>query len=245
MNVLEAFKPYEYVDGPARMKYRLFEPNVESGKRYPLVVFLHGAGERGDDNERHITANEGATVWVRPDVQAKHPCFVLAPQCPQDGYWGTSFRVEKDPYKLVPNCYVATVLLIIEELLSIAPIDEDRIYVTGLSMGGFGTIALLTLNPQLFAAGVVVCGGGNPERLHRIKHIPLWLFHAEDDDIVPVTYSRVLVQKLKEIGGKVRYTEYPAGYMNSLGLPPHASWVPAYRTEEMISWLFEQRRCKE
>lgn len=245
MNVLEAFKPYEYVDGPARMKYRLFEPNVESGKRYPLVVFLHGAGERGDDNERHITANEGATVWVRPDVQAKHPCFVLAPQCPQDGYWGTSFRVVKDPYMLIPNCYVATVLLIIEELLSIAPIDEDRIYVTGLSMGGFGTIALLTLNPQLFAAGVVVCGGGNPERLHRIKHIPLWLFHAEDDDIVPVTYSRVLVQKLKEIGGKVRYTEYPTGYMNSLGLPPHASWVPAYRTEEMISWLFEQRRCKE
>lgn len=166
INSLELFKPFEYVDGPARMKHRLFESKIEPGKRYPPVVFLHGAGERGDDNEKHITSSEGTTTWVRPEVQKEHPCFVLAPQCPTNGYWGTSFRVEKDPHKLIPNCYVATVLLIIEELLSKAPIDEDRVYVTGLSMGGFGTIALLTLNPQLFAAGVVVCGGGNPERLH-------------------------------------------------------------------------------
>jgi len=109
-------------------------------------------------------------------------------------------------------------------------------------MGGFGTIALLTLCPDKFAAGVVVCGGGNPKKLDKIKHIPFWFFHAEDDDVVPVEYSRTLVKKLNELGAEVNYTEYPKGYMQSIGLFPHASWVPAYRDEEMKEWLFSKKR---
>ncbi|WP_448374441.1 carboxylesterase family protein [Fervidobacterium sp.] len=238
INYLSKFKPFVYKDDFVELPYRLFiAENIDSQQRYPLVVFLHGAGERGNDNERQITANEGATVWASPNVQEKHPCFVLAPQCPQNGYWGTSFRIDAEPS---PNSLISTVAVIVEHIADDYPIDRNRIYVTGLSMGGFGTIALLTLCPEKFAAGVVVCGGGNIKKVHKISHIPLWFFHAEDDDVVPVKYSRELVAELEKLGAQVRYTEYPKGYMEKLGFSPHASWVPAYRDKEMIEWLFEQ-----
>ncbi len=245
-NYLECFKPFMYEDEYVTMPYRLFEPEVKSGEKYPLVVFLHGSGEKGNDNQAQIIANEGATVWASDEVQEKHPCFVLAPQCPVDGYWGVSFRtISADEIR--PNSLLATVSIIIDIVADRYPVDTDRIYVTGLSMGGFGTITLLTLHPEKFAAGVVVCGGGNVAKLNRIKHIPLWLFHAEDDDVVPVQLSREVVETLRKLEAtEVRYTEYPAGYMNSLGVGPHASWIPAYRTKEMIEWVFEKRKsvCK-
>jgi len=244
MDYLSVFKPHIYEDEFARLPYRLFSPNIVEGEKYPLVVFLHGAGERGDDNERHIIANEGATTWANPEFQKKHPCFVFAPQCPENGYWGTSFRVHKDMEKLGPNSLIAIVAIIIEQLTESLPIDKDRIYVTGLSMGGFGTLSLLTLCPNKFAAGVVICGGGNPHKMNKIAHIPLWFFHAEDDNVVPVSYSRTLVEELRKLGAGVRYTEYPTGYMSSLGLSPHASWVPAYRDNEMKEWLFSKRRAQ-
>ncbi|MEN3041723.1 MAG: alpha/beta fold hydrolase [Fervidobacterium sp.] len=243
MNYLELFKPFVYEDEHVRLPYRLFVPNLINGQEYPLVIFLHGAGERGEDNERHITANEGATTWANPDFQEKYPCFVLAPQCPSNGYWGTSFRVYNEMFKLGPNSLIAAVSLIIDQLIERFPIDKNRIYVTGLSMGGFGTIALLTLCPNKFAAGVIVCGGGNPRKMKEIFHIPLWFFHSEDDDIVPVEYSRALVQELRRLGAKeVRYTEYPAGYMKSLQIPPHASWIVAYNNSEMKEWLFSKKK---
>ncbi|MFN3691314.1 MAG: alpha/beta fold hydrolase [Fervidobacterium sp.] len=242
VNYLEVFEPHIYEDEFIKLPYRLFKPKIKEGEVYPLVVFLHGARERGNDNEKQITANEGATTWANEEFQNKHPCFVLAPQCPENSYWGSSFRVYHDMNQLGPNSLIATVGLVIDELVGKFPIDKDRIYVTGLSMGGFGTIALLTLCPDKFAAGVVVCGGGNPKKLDKIKHIPFWFFHAEDDDVVPVEYSRTLVKKLNELGAEVNYTEYPKGYMQSIGLFPHASWVPAYRDEEMKEWLFSKKR---
>ncbi|MGB9614993.1 MAG: alpha/beta fold hydrolase, partial [Fervidobacterium sp.] len=193
MDYLESFKPFVYEDEFVRLPYRIFSPNIKPGEKYPLVVFLHGAGERGTDNRKHITANEGATTWVKEDFQKRHPCFVLAPQCPENGYWGSSFKFYHDMEKLRPNSLIAVVSLIIDSLVDDLPIDKDRVYVTGLSMGGFGTIALLSYQPDKFAAGIVVCGGGNPKNMKKIAHIPLWFFHAEDDDIVPVNYSRVLV----------------------------------------------------
>jgi predicted peptidase len=235
---LEKFKSLVYRDDFIELPYRLFIPEkIEENRKYPLVVFLHGAGERGKDNEKQITANEGATVWASPEVQEKHPSFVLAPQCPENGYWGTSFRIDAEPS---PNSLISTVAVIIEHIVDEYPIDRNRLYVTGLSMGGFGTIALLTLCPEKFAAGVVVCGGGNIKKVHKISHIPLWFFHAEDDDVVFVKYSREMVEELQKFGANVKYTEYPKGYMAQLGFSPHASWIPAYRDKEMIEWVFEQ-----
>ncbi|HCI28577.1 MAG TPA: PHB depolymerase family esterase [Fervidobacterium sp.] len=239
---LECFKSLTYQDEFITMPYRLFEPEIEDGERYPLVVFLHGVGQRGNDNEAQITANEGATIWATDEVQKDHPCFVLAPQCPDNAYWGLGFSTASTN-ELSPNSLLATVAIIIDSIIDKHPVDTDRIYITGLSMGGFGAITLLTLHPEKFAAGVIMCGGGNAKRLLRIKHVPLWLFHAEDDDVVPVDLSREVVEILRNLGAKeVKYTEYPKGYMNSLGLEPHESWVPGYRTKGMVKWLFEKRR---
>jgi len=91
VNYLEVFEPHIYEDEFIKLPYRLFKPKIKEGKVYPLVVFLHGAGERGNDNEKQITANEGATTWAREEFQNNHPCFVLAPQCPENSYWGSSF----------------------------------------------------------------------------------------------------------------------------------------------------------
>lgn len=227
------------------LPYRLFAParatSTGSGERHPLVLFLHGAGERGTDNVKQITANEGATVWASEEVQSKHPCFVLAPQCPETGYWGSSPRKTRDSRELRANSILATVCVVLDEVVENYPVDTSRLYVTGLSMGGFGAMALLSLRPHTFAAAVIVCGGGNPRKVENTKHVPTWFFHAEDDDVVPVTYSRTMYYELKKIGAPVRYTEYPSGYLGTMGLSPHASWVPAYRDKEMIEWLFEQR----
>lgn len=242
MDYLSLFEPREYKDEFIRIPYRLFIPKIESGEKYPLVLFLHGAGERGDDNVKQIITNEGATTWVNDEFQQKHPCFVLAPQCPEHGYWGSSFRIYEKPEKLMPNSLLLTIKIIIEGLQQEFPIDPDRIYITGLSMGGFGTVSLLMAYPESFAAGVVVCGGGNPNQLHKIVHVPIWFFHAEDDNVVSVEYSRILVKNLQELGGEVKYTEYPTGYLASLNLSPHASWVLAYSNNEMKEWLFSKTR---
>ncbi|AMW33646.2 prolyl oligopeptidase family serine peptidase [Fervidobacterium islandicum] len=242
INYLDVFKPFVYKDEFIEMPYRLFVPeNMKTQEKYPLVVFLHGAGERGRDNAKQILANEGATVWASEDVQQKHPCFVLAPQCPENAYWGTSFRTSDE---LEPNSLLLTVVLIVDKVIHDYPVDTERIYITGLSMGGFGTVGLLTLCPEKFAAAVVVCGGGNVKKVHKISHIPIWFFHAEDDDVVPVKYSRDLVEALEKLGAPVRYTEYPKGFMASLGSFPHASWIPAYRDKEMIEWVFSHRKVK-
>lgn len=222
--------------------YRLFVPeNVNPNKKYPLVVFLHGAGARGTDNITQLAENRGAIVWAEPKVQAVHPCFVLAPQCPSDSSWSTLFTDNNDPYK--PEKPLLAVINLIKKLLKEHNIDEKRVYITGLSMGGYGTWTAIINFPELFAAAIPICGGGDVSKVEKVKNIPIWVVHAEDDPVVPVENSRTLVRKLSEIGGKIKYTEYEKGYIESLGWGDgHGSWKPAYEDQRIIEWLFEQRK---
>jgi len=213
---------------------------VNPDRKYPLVVFLHGAGERGTDNYLQVAGNRGAVVWAQPRYQVVHPCFVLAPQCPPNSSWSTLFTDRKNPFN--PEKPLLAVIKIIRKLLDEYNIDENRIYITGLSMGGYGTWSAIMNFPELFAAAIPICGGGDVSKVERIKDIPIWVFHAEDDPVVPVENSRVLVKKLAEIGGKVRYTEYEKGFMEKHGWDPHGSWIPAYESQEVVEWLFEQSR---
>ncbi|MDK2907328.1 MAG: hypothetical protein PWP02_928 [Thermosipho sp. (in: thermotogales)] len=236
MNYLELFKSFVYKDEFITLPYRLFIPKIEEDKRYPLVVFLHGANERGDDNEKQVNEYKGVVTWASTEIQLKNPCFIFAPQCPEKSWWGNYSKTE-NVFK--PNSTLYTVMLIINRILDEYPIDEKRVYITGLSMGGFGTITLISEFPEKFAAGVVVCGGGNVKKANKLKKVPIWFFHAEDDPVVPVEFSRVLFNEIKRLGGDVRYTEYPRGYLNSLGLHPHSAWIPAYKDKVMIEWLFK------
>jgi predicted peptidase len=217
-----------------KLPYRLLLPDpCKDGAVYPLVVFLHGAGERGDDNEAQLV--HGVGEFCTPENRKNHPCFLAAPQCPQNQMWANvSWSASRHKLAPEPSAPAALVLDLIEKLQQRYPIDAQRIYLTGLSMGGFGTLDLLMRRPDLFAAAVVVCGGGDEKQAANIAHIPLWLFHGARDDVVKVGRSRRMVDALKKAGGKPRYTEYP-----DLG---HHSWVPAYRTEGLFKWLFDQRK---
>lgn len=240
--IIDDFLSFTFKDPETGIEipYRLFVPEGTTDRKYPLVVFLHGAGERGTDNYLQLAGNRGAIVWAQPRYQVTHPCFVLAPQCPPNSSWSTLFTDRKNPFN--PEKPLLAVIKIIRKLLDEYNIDENRIYITGLSMGGYGTWSAIMNFPELFAAAIPICGGGDVSKVERIKDIPIWVFHAEDDPVVPVENSRVLVKKLAEIGGKVRYTEYEKGFMEKHGWDPHGSWIPAYESQEVVEWLFEQSR---
>lgn len=223
------------------MPYRLYVPeNYDPSKYYPLVLFLHGGGERGTDNIKQITANDGAVIWAAPENQAKHPSFVLAPQArpvPDGG-----FGITRDSNNNINLSRVfefsedlGMAYEILQEVRNEYSIDSNRLYSTGLSQGGFGTYNLNMAYPDLFAAMVPIASGGDPLKAHLLANKPLWAFHAVDDVVIPVSYSRNIIEAIRNAGGTPIYTEYPADMKYN-----HGSWVPAYENKEMIEWLFKQ-----
>lgn len=216
------------------LRYRLLEPeNYDPSTKYPLVLFLHGAGERGEDNRRQLI--HGAGDLVRPGMRKQHPAFVVAPQCPEGQKWvdvpwdGKSHSLpeqESDAMSLI--------LQLLGELPKEFSIDQNRVYVTGLSMGGFGTWDLLARKPELVAAAIPICGGGDPKYVDRYKDVPIWVFHGGSDEAVDVKRSREMVAALEAAGGRPIYTEYP-----EVG---HNSWAATYANRAVWDWLFAQHK---
>lgn len=195
-------------------------PGVAPDGGWPLVLFLHGAGERGRDLE--LVKREGLPRVVEHGHGASF--VAVAPQCPTGATWQPHAR---------------TLLALLDHLLATRPIDAARVYLTGISMGGYGTWALAVSNPGRFAAIVPICGGGLrslgfPERVRELAHLPVWAFHGALDDIVPLDESRRLVDALTAAGGDARLTVYP-----DLG---HDSWTRAYADPALFEWLLSQRR---
>jgi predicted peptidase len=223
-------------------RYRLVEPPAESmaeGKKAPLVVFLHGSGERGDDNEKQLVHFVGAAA--KPEFQAKAPCFILAPQCPANETWASiDLKTLKAggtmAFEAEPTRSLRAVEAMIAEVLGTKPIDRDRVYLTGLSMGGFGAFDLAARRPELFAAVVAVCGGGDPSTADRLKGVPFTIVHGTLDPVVPVEQGRMMEIALRGAGASVTLREYPG--------TGHDSWTPAYRfgADGVLDWMFAQRR---
>lgn len=231
-SVVESFS-YGYYKNKAgaTLPYRLFEPNQEEGKRYPLVLFLHGGGERGNDNHIHLLGNEGGVAFARPEVQEQYPSFVLAPQTPYDPSVPLLEGWTTEPtYSMV--------LELVESMKDRYPIDPDRVYIHGMSMGGIGTWNFIENNPDLFAGAIAICGYGHPEKAETIKDVPIWAFHGEDDEIIDVSGSRLMVEALEKVGGDIRYTEFKTGELRS----PHSAWGPVYEDKRVIEWLYSQTR---
>lgn len=224
------FEARVYVgSGVERMPYRLYvPPGYDSRKRYPLVVWLHGSDAIGNNNLSQIAAynTPGTQVWIRPDHQRDFPAIVVAPQS-AERYWAIPLLKEAT----LEERLVFEIIAALQQEFSI---DADRIYLAGQSMGGFGVWALLARRPDLFAAGIVLCGPGVPIVVERISHIPVWVFHGAKDDRVPVKDGRGMVELLRKAGGQPRYTEYP-----DLG---HAVGRAAFNEKDLLPWLFAQRR---
>jgi len=216
-------------------RYRLLRPAVvDAGKRYPLVLFLHGAGERGSDNKKQLRY---LPSWLaEPELRRSHPCFVVAPQCRDGKLWSDcDWSDEKSvPQKPEPTVDLAAAVAAIDEVLKAEPVDPDRVYLTGLSMGGYGSWDLAARMPERFAAVVPICGGGDEATAVTLAKLPIWCFHGADDDVVPAARSRSMVEAVKAAGGSVRYTEFEG--------VKHDSWTPAYRDPATLEWLFRQRR---
>ncbi len=218
----------------ASIGYRLLTPkNYDAKQKYPLVIFLHGAGERGADNA--VQLKHGAPLFVKPEVREKYPCFVLAPQCPPEQKWvdiDWNSDTPKQPKKTTAP--TALVLGVLEALQKEFSIDADRLYVTGLSMGGYGTWDLITRFPEKWAAAVPVCGGGEGAVAARAKAVPIWAFHGLEDKAVKPARSREMIDAIIAAGGKPLLSEYP--YV------AHESWTMAYAEPELLPWLFAQKR---
>ncbi|MCI0751680.1 MAG: prolyl oligopeptidase family serine peptidase [Flammeovirgaceae bacterium] len=227
------FGSAQYITSTDTLPYRLLSPKIPDPKRkYPLIVFLHGAGERGNDNNSQL--GYIAPLFINLDNRLKFPCYVLAPQCPSGDQWAAYDR-SNFTYKFQSQPTQAMQRLI--ELLGMIekqyPIDTQRIYITGLSMGGFGTWDLLARFPKRFAAAVPICGGADLTTVHAFKYLPIWCFHGAKDSVVPVEKSREIINEIRRLGGKPKYTEYPD--------IDHNSWEPAFKEEKLLQWLFLQK----
>lgn len=246
------FGKYEFLFNSDTLKYRLFIPTeltdefhfekvlkdnllipLDGTKKYPIIVFLHGSGERGSDNELQLTYID--SVFANEKIQKDNPCFVLAPQCPAEKRWvEVDWNLDSHIMPEKPSVPLNLTYLLIDSLLKILPVDKNRIYITGLSMGGYGTWDLISRYPDKFAAAIPICGGGDENMATKIAEIPIWCFHGGKDKVVKTIRSQNMINAIKNAGGNPKYTEYP-----DLG---HLCWNRAYSTGELYIWLFSQSK---
>jgi len=229
------FSSEKYVANGDTLLYRQLYPDSDTMRKYPLVIFLHGSGERGRDNEAQL--KWGVMNFATDQTMKTHPAFVIAPQCPENISW-SNFARKKDntEMSLEPSLSKPMQLLIslIQRLKKTLPIDTNRIYITGLSMGGFGTFDAIERYPNLFAAAVPVCGGGDVSKAASISHIPMWIFHGAEDPAVNPVFSLNMIVALTKAGAHPGFTQYP-----EVG---HFSWIGAYSDPAMIEWMFRQHK---
>ena len=199
------------------LRYQFMKPlDYDPQKKYPLVLCLHHGGTHGTDNFSQLGADPAPFLSSNRD---KYPAFYLMPQCPKGFGWQS---IDGPIYE------------IIKELESEFKIDEKRRYVMGISGGGYGSWYFITAKPEMFAAAIPICGGGDPSLAAKIANVPVWAFHGEDDNLVPVRFSREMIDGIKKAGGNPKYTEYPdAG---------HNIWNQVVSTPGLMDWLFEQKR---
>lgn len=216
MRALRQAEAHETVTIPVKITYLEVLPAgyaLGGAKRWPLVIFLHGSGERGADLKK--VAKHGPPKLV--EAGRDFPFILLSPQCPTGQWWD-----------------LAALDAWLDEVVRKYRVDADRIYLTGLSMGGYGTWGWAQRVPGRFAAIVPVCGGGDPAQGEKLKGLPVWAFHGDKDTAVPVVRTEEMIAAIKAAGGEPRVTIYPG--------VAHDSWTEAYATEDVYTWMLSKRR---
>lgn len=237
----EYFIASSYTKGGEVLPYRIMYPEgFEVSGKYPLILFLHGAGERGTDNQKQLI--HGSNFFEQYN-RRDYPAVVIFPQCPENQYWAAvdftwhddgsrTFTFRPDKYPTVP---MKLIMSLLDSLLSTPWIDDTRIYVGGLSMGGMGTFELIYRQPEIFAAAFPVCGGGKPETAPFFADkVPVWVFHGDADPVVPLKLSSDMVDALRKAGADPKFTIYPG-----VG---HNAWDYTFKEPELIPWLFSQKK---
>jgi predicted peptidase len=219
------------------LNYRELTPlKTEAKKKYPLVIFLHGAGERGDDNEKQLV--HGSQMFLNPYNRETYPAYVLFPQCPESSFWAfpdiPKYAGRGTAGQMAPA--FKAVKEMIDEYIAMPTVDPSRVYILGLSMGGMGTFDMVSRFPEIFAAAIPICGAASPGKIKAAKNVKFRIYHGDADPTVPVECSRAAYRELKEAGADVEYFEF-AGC-------GHASWNPAFNQPDFMEWIFAQKKSR-
>lgn len=237
---IDLFEKQLFIVEDDTLPCRILTPiNFQIGRKYPLVIFLHGAGERGNDNQAQL--QWGADLFLDSLNRINYPAIIVFPQCPINDKWAEynkSPNADSTGYTYKNDAPIKKSLQLVSQfidtLLSSGQVDKSRVYLGGLSMGGFGTYELLWRKPQTFAAAFPICGATNPARVKDFrKNLPLWIFHGDKDPIIYVANSRLISNLAKTTNPNVKYTEYPG-----VG---HDSWINAFKEPTLLNWIFSQR----
>jgi len=226
-----------------KLPYRMLAPaKLAPAAKYPLVIFLHGAGERGTDNQKQLV--HGMNDFASDEIMAKYPAFVVAPQCPEGKRWvEVDWTLDAHQMPAQPSEPLAGVFELIDALLKTKPIDTRRIYITGLSMGAFGVWDAVQRRPELFAAAAPICGGGETinvllsgrKKATALKSLGVWAFHGAKDPTVKLEESERMIAALKKAGVKeAELTVYPEAQ--------HDSWTETYANEKLYQWFLKHER---
>ncbi len=229
------------VQGRDTLPYRLLLPeNYDPAGSYPLIFFLHGSGERGNDNERQLI--HGAKMFVKEEVRKQYPAIVVLPQCSKDDYWSNVIRSidsnEHISYTFIPGGEPTRAMELLQQLLKFIlekyPVNTGQVYVGGLSMGGMGTFEFVRRNPGVFAAAFPICGGAHPATATALTKTSWWVFHGAKDDVVLPSFSEKMVAALQKEKAGVKFTLYPEAN--------HNSWDDAFAEPGLLPWLFSTHK---
>ena len=238
----DAYKKHLYIEGGDTMPYRLLLPkNYDASKSYPLILFLHGSGERGNNNEAQLV--HGSSLFLKDSIRKKYSAIVVFPQCDANGRWSSlDIKVKSENTKNIlyspqtnePTRAMKLLLGLIKSLEKNYKINSKRRYVGGLSLGGMGTFELVSRMPNYFAAAFPICGGSDPQEAKKMINTRWWIFHGAKDNVVLPDASRIMVTALKKAGAKVKFTLYPNAN--------HNSWDPAFAEKDLLPWLFSNKK---
>ncbi len=237
----EEFEREQFISEGDTLNYRILYPQgFSEDEKYPVVLFLHGAGERGDNNESQLV--HGSDLFLKQENRDKYKSIVIFPQAPKDDYWAkVEVRRDTIPFQFdFKNREKATtslglVMKLMDSIVAKDFVDKDQIYVGGLSMGGMGTYEILFKKPEMFAAAFAICGGANPEIAAEYrKGLPIWIFHGEKDDIVLPRFSKAMARSINHHGGNAKVSLYPEDN--------HNSWDSALAEPYLLSWLFSHEK---
>ena len=240
-HALDVYEKNEFVYNGNTLPYRiLYPPNYDKNKKYPLLLFLHGAGERGNDNEKQLI--HGSKLFITEENRKNFPAIIIFPQCPQESSWSVRKTDQsKQPparvfdYSVEPNWPLVAANELVKKFITEGSVDKSKVYVTGLSMGGIGTFESVYRYPDMYAAALPICGGGDVKNYDkRIAKTAFWVFHGDADAVVNVKLSQEMVEKLKTLKAEVKYSEYPG-----VG---HNSWTNAFAEKDYLSWMFQHKK---
>lgn len=235
------YKKELFISKADTLRYRILYPeNYDPQLKYPIIIVLHGSGEKGRDNSAQLI--HGAALFVKEESRKNFPAIVVFPQCPPNQSWNTITSKTVDGKREItiatknqPSQPAKLLMELIKQLRSRSEVDKKRIYIGGLSMGGFGTFEMLRRKPKWFAAAFPICGGDNPANAKKYyRKVSLWIFHGEKDPVVNVQFSNQIAERLKALHADMKYTIYPN--------VQHDSWVNAFNEPDLLPWLFSKHK---